>query len=133
MSGTPPFSFLQQPPTMEQMSRKCSLPGRSLYCQSAPRTRMDALPSSTHQKASTTVPCLVSGMDVLKSGTSIATAVAAGIAAFLLGFAKGKGMDDTIRKRRGIEAVFRVLAFPTLNDDCLYLVAWILECRIRIY
>lgn len=73
------------------------------------------------------VPCSGmrdSGMDVLKSGTSIATAVAAGTAASLLGYVKGMGMGDEIRKRRGIEAVFRNLAAITLEDHCLYLVPW---------
>lgn len=61
--------------------------------------------------------------------SNLAHPVAAGIAAFLLGFAKGKGMDDAIGK----QAVFRALAFPILNDHCLYLVAWILEYGRRIY
>lgn len=76
------------------------------------------------------VPCLGmgdSGMDVHKSSTSIATAVAGGIAASILGFAKENRMDDAVGKRQGMHAVLRALAFPTLSHDCLYLVPWKLK------
>lgn len=69
--------------------------------------------------------------EVYKSGTSIATAVAAGIAGILLGYAIDKSRESAfhdvntkLRTRRGMQAMFRALASPTLKDHYLYLAPW---------
>lgn len=74
----------------------------------------------------------LSDHEVYRSGTSIATAVAAGIAGALLGYVNRKSKESTVTKklrtRQGMQAVFRSLASPTLNADerYLYLVPWAL-------
>lgn len=72
--------------------------------------------------------------EVYRSGTSIATAVAAGIAGALLGYVNRKSKESTfkavnkkLRTRQGMQAMFRFLASPTLNERHLYLVPWRLK------
>ncbi|KAE8411484.1 hypothetical protein BDV36DRAFT_274502 [Aspergillus pseudocaelatus] len=66
-----------------------------------------------------------SGEEVYKSGTSVATAVAVGIAGALLGYINAKkDISEKVRTRQGMQAVFRALASKTLNDHCLYLTPW---------
>lgn len=69
--------------------------------------------------------------EVYKSGTSIAAAVAAGIAGTLLSYVDGKSKESTfqdvnkkLRTRHGMQAVFRALAKPTQKERCLYLAPW---------
>jgi len=69
--------------------------------------------------------------EVYKSGTSIATAIAAGIAGTLLGYANGKSKESTfqdvnkkLRTRQGMQVVFRALAYRTLKENYLYLAPW---------
>jgi subtilisin family serine protease len=69
--------------------------------------------------------------EVYKSGTSIAAAVAAGIAGALLGYVNGKSKESAfqdlnkkLRRRHGMQALFRALASPTLKERCLYLAPW---------
>ncbi|KAK6603922.1 extracellular alkaline serine protease [Botrytis cinerea] len=69
--------------------------------------------------------------EVYKSGTSIAAAVAAGIAGTLLSYIDGKSKESTfqdvnkkLRTRHGMQAVFRALAKPTQKERCLYLAPW---------
>ncbi|KAE8326053.1 peptidase S8/S53 domain-containing protein [Aspergillus sergii] len=61
-----------------------------------------------------------SGEEVYKSGTSVATAVAVGIAGALLGYSNAKqDILEKVRTRQGMQAVFRALASKTLNDHYL--------------
>jgi hypothetical protein len=69
--------------------------------------------------------------EVYKSGTSVAAAVAAGIAGTLLSYVDGKLKESTfqdvskkLRTRHGMQAVFRALATPTQKERCLYLTPW---------
>lgn len=68
------------------------------------------------------------GEEVYQSGTSVATAVAVGIAALLLEYVEGKDRDLQIkmRTRSGMLAVLRALSRPTVNDKYLYLAPWAL-------
>lgn len=68
--------------------------------------------------------------EVYKSGTSIATAVAAGIAGALLGYANGKSkeglfgdVNKKLRTRQGMQAMFRSLACER-EKRSLYLRPW---------
>lgn len=72
-----------------------------------------------------------SGEEVYKSGTSVATAVAVGIAGAVLGYINAKpDISEKVRTRQGMQAVFRALAFKTLNDHCLYLTPWALMGQV---
>jgi hypothetical protein len=66
-----------------------------------------------------------------KSGTSVATAVAAGLAGVLLGYADARSKESTsydvrrkLRTRQGMQRMFRALAFPTLKERYLYMAPW---------
>ena len=68
---------------------------------------------------------------VYKSGTSIATAVAAGIAGTLLGYENCKSKEGAfqdvnkkLRTHQGMEAMFRTLAVRTQKEHYLYLAPW---------
>lgn len=72
-----------------------------------------------------------SDYDEYKSGTSIATAIAAGIAGCLLGYITSHPPEKPFYNvkyrawtRRGMLAVFRVLSSNTLKTGYLYLTAW---------
>lgn len=72
-----------------------------------------------------------SDYDEYKSGTSIATAIAAGIAGCLLGYINSHPPEKPFYNvkyrawtRRGMLAVFRVLSSNTLKTGYLYLTAW---------
>lgn len=72
-----------------------------------------------------------SDYDEYKSGTSIATAIAAGIAGCLLGYISSHPPEKPFYNvkyrawtRRGMLAVFRVLSSNTLKAGYLYLTAW---------
>ena len=74
--------------------------------------------------------------EVYKSGCSVATAVAAGLAGMLLEYVSRKvdeaGFKDVVKKMRtrdGMEAMFRALAKPTLKESYLYLTPWKLESK----
>lgn len=65
--------------------------------------------------------------EVRKSGTSVATPIAAGIAAMLLGYVNGRSDQDgyqllqtKLRTRRGMLAMFREMAIP-MGNGCSYL------------
>ncbi|KAL7793615.1 hypothetical protein V8C37DRAFT_378462 [Trichoderma ceciliae] len=69
--------------------------------------------------------------DIYKSGTSVATAIAAGIAGLLLGYISGKSeratfpdLNKKLRTRRGMRAVFMKFASRTQKEHCLYLTPW---------
>ncbi|KAH8433753.1 uncharacterized protein LDX57_011387 [Aspergillus melleus] len=69
--------------------------------------------------------------EVYKSGTSVATAVAAGIAGILLAYVNSKSgiyaFDDVKKKLstcKGMQAMFRHLASDTLKCGCLYVTPW---------
>lgn len=65
-------------------------------------------------------PAWIPDNEVLKSETSVAAAIAAGLAATWLG------------KRRGMLALFRALATPTLNGGSyLYLTPWTWKLMAR--
>ncbi|UNI20026.1 hypothetical protein JDV02_006159 [Purpureocillium takamizusanense] len=66
-----------------------------------------------------------------KSGSSVAAAVAAAMAAGLLGYAglrsggcASLNVAEKLRTRKGMLAVFRALATPTLKERYLYLAPW---------
>ncbi|KAM0260794.1 hypothetical protein ACHAQJ_002560 [Trichoderma viride] len=73
------------------------------------------------------------GKKTYKSGTSVATAVAAGIAGLLLGYASRALSSETIqavkklRTHQGMRALFRALARSTQSEQHLYLAPWMLE------
>ncbi|KAI9928487.1 hypothetical protein ASPWEDRAFT_50364 [Aspergillus wentii DTO 134E9] len=69
--------------------------------------------------------------EVYKSGTSIATAVAAGIAGTLLGYTSSKPKESAydyinmkMRTRHGMLAMFKALSSATLKERYLYLAPW---------
>ena len=69
--------------------------------------------------------------DVYLTGTSFATAVAAGIAGVLMGYVSRKsgeseyeGICKKIRRRQGMVAMFNDLSSPTLKELCYYLAPW---------
>ncbi|KAH0538095.1 hypothetical protein FGG08_005307 [Glutinoglossum americanum] len=66
-----------------------------------------------------------------KSGTSVATPIAAGMAAMLLGYVNGKSHKSTyqdvkrkLRTRRGMLAMFKSIAAPTMNEGYFYVAPW---------
>lgn len=72
--------------------------------------------------------------EVYRSGTSVATAIAAGIAGVLLGYVNGKSEESAfqdvskkLRTRRGMQAMFKALSITTMNEGCVYLAPWGLE------
>ena len=69
--------------------------------------------------------------EVYKSGTSIATAVAAGIAGVLLGYVSGKlkegaiqDVDKKLRTRQGMQAMFKALTLQREEERYLYFAPW---------
>lgn len=69
--------------------------------------------------------------EVYKSGTSVAAAVAAGIAGLLLGYISNRSekaafqdLNKKLRTRQGMRAVFVELASRTQKEHCLYLTPW---------
>jgi subtilase family serine protease len=65
-----------------------------------------------------------------KSGTSVATAIAAGIAAILLGYISGKPpgtvdklLEKRLRSRRGMLAIFEIMG-KDMGNGCSYLNPW---------
>jgi hypothetical protein len=73
------------------------------------------------------------GRETYKSGTSVATAVAVGMAGVLLGYASRASrdaafqVDKKLRTHQGMRALFRALARSTQSEQHLYLAPWILE------
>lgn len=72
--------------------------------------------------------------DVHGTGTSIATAIAAGIAGMLLGYVSNKSSKSTyqtvrnkLQKREGMLAMLEYLASNSLNNGYLYLAPWRLQ------
>ena len=73
--------------------------------------------------------------EVSRSGSSIATAVAAGMAGMLLGYVDSKTSKSTyhavrnrLRTRKGMLAIFEALASPALGQEgCLYVAPWDLQ------
>jgi subtilisin family serine protease len=71
-----------------------------------------------------------------QTGTSVAAAIAAGIAALLLGYVNNRTeigyfseslLQDVKRRaqtQRGMLALFKALSMPTLNEHYLYLTPW---------
>lgn len=69
--------------------------------------------------------------EVYKSGTSVAAAVAAGIAGLLLGYITNRSeraafpdLNKRLRTRQGMRALFVELASQTQKEHCLYLTPW---------
>ncbi|KAM0454211.1 hypothetical protein ACHAPV_008481 [Trichoderma viride] len=69
--------------------------------------------------------------EVYKSGTSVAAAVAAGIAGLLLGYISNRSekatfpeLNKKLRTRQGMRAVFMEIASRTQKEHCLYLTPW---------
>lgn len=73
--------------------------------------------------------------EVYRSGTSVATAVAAGMAGILLGYTYASSAElETVEKvrqklesRSGMQALFRALATPSIHEHYLYVTLWNLE------
>jgi hypothetical protein len=68
------------------------------------------------------------------NGTSIATAVAAGMAGMLLGYVNSKSskstyhtVRDKLRTREGMLSMFKSIACPSLDNGYLYVAPWDLE------
>jgi hypothetical protein len=69
--------------------------------------------------------------EIYKSGTSVATPIAAGMAAMLLGYVNGKSNKSTfqhvkrkLQTRRGMLAMFKSMAMPTMHEGYFYVAPW---------
>lgn len=72
--------------------------------------------------------------EVHRTGTSMATAVAAGMAGMLLGYINSKSTKNTyhtvrrkLRKREGMLAMFESITPDSLHKGCLYVAPWDLQ------
>ncbi|KAJ5718316.1 hypothetical protein N7488_003962 [Penicillium malachiteum] len=72
-----------------------------------------------------------SDIEVHKSGSSISTAITAGLTGSLLGYIRSKPDDETSQMvkeraltRRGMQAIFRILSQRIFKPGCLYLTPW---------
>jgi len=76
------------------------------------------------------------GIDVCMKGTSVATAVAAGMAGMLLEYVRGQSslrstyrmVRDRLKRQEGMLALLESLSVPSLGQECChYLAPWSLE------
>lgn len=72
--------------------------------------------------------------DVYKTGTSVATAIAAGIAGMLLGYVSRNQtkssyhtVRDRLKTRKGMMAMLQCIASDSLNDGYIYVAPWCLH------